>query len=105
MSVYITPHSVSARHWARLSNGQTVGAIGGQGSPGVRIAIAEEENHTAPAAAAGLYRIVVSGADCMIKIGQDAVADADAELWLDGDKEYRWLHQGERISVIARPAD
>lgn len=100
-TVFITRYSINAKNWARLSSGQAVSVLGAQLGDTIALDTSGGSSETVSAreAQAALYRIRVSGGDCRMRIGHDAVADATAEPLFDGDDELRYLLPGQRISI------
>ncbi|OJY65519.1 MAG: hypothetical protein BGP16_12910 [Sphingobium sp. 66-54] len=99
--VYITRYSINARNWARLTSGQAIAVLGGQIGDTVTVEPGAEPTEPDPAARDSLYRIRVDGGACRMRIGKEALADAQSEPLFDGDDELRFLLPGERISLVA----
>lgn len=100
MKAYITRHTTDAANWPRLSSMQTIGALGGHIGSSIDLDFSTGEQHTADLAQ-GLYRIAIDGGNARIVIEANATADQAGEFWFDGDKDLRFVRDGERISVIA----
>lgn len=100
-TVYITRYSINAQRWARLSSGQAIAVLGGQLGDTEVVVPGAEATEPDPAVKPSLYRIRVEGGDCRMRIGAEALADAQSEPLFDGDDELRYLMPGERISLVA----
>lgn len=101
MKAYITKHTTDAANWPRLSSMQTIGALGGHIGNSIDLDFTGGEDHTADLSQ-GLYRIAIDGGNARIVIEANAVAEqVSGEFWFDGDKDVRFVREGERISVIA----
>jgi len=100
MKAYITKHTTQAPNWPRLSNMQAIGALGGHEGDSIDLDFSTGEAHTGDLTE-GLYRIGIDGGNARVRIEVNAFSDQTGEFWFDGDKDLRFVREGQRISVIA----